>query len=452
MKPITTDLLKKFYNKLCEIFAKKNEVLTGGKQTTTSSSDGGVNVYTFSDGSTINVKNGSKGSTGATGAQGPKGDTGPQGIQGVKGDTGAKGATGPQGPKGDKGETGATGPAGPTNLANNVTTTATGYALDARQGKALNDRISSHNHDSVYRKNEIAALGGDGGTMYIQLCTLEVTSNYINYPIEIVLQERCRYTIDRLYIIFSSSNNTDPDISSFMVFGDCNEWYISKTSTSKWTIYGRKGESWASIYVVDYTPVTNIKTTWDMKGVASLPSSVTQASWGGCCGKVNGYAVNSDVPSGAKFTDTNTWRPVVNNLTTTTTGSALDAVQGKTLNDGISSLKSNRTVTAIFSTKNGIKITSPMESASMEYIFTSDIIDVIAGSPGYVSLKRLDLSKLPYSSNVGYIIRDMAGNDLKSSYTITIGTNTLTIKPVFQERVSSFYVRYNSAVTSINVL
>lgn len=37
----------------------------GGSQTTTSTADGGNNVYTFKDGSTITVKNGSKGSTGA---------------------------------------------------------------------------------------------------------------------------------------------------------------------------------------------------------------------------------------------------------------------------------------------------------------------------------------------------------------------------------------------------
>ena len=97
-------------------------VLTGGSQTATSSADGGSNVYTFSDGSTITVKNGNKGSAGATGPQGLKGDpgaTGPQGPKGDKGDTGLqgpkgdKGATGAQGPKGDKGDTGATGLQGP---------------------------------------------------------------------------------------------------------------------------------------------------------------------------------------------------------------------------------------------------------------------------------------------------------------------------------------------------
>ena len=55
------------------------KVLTGGSQTTTSTEDGGNNVYTFSDNSTITVRNGTKGS---------KGDIGPQGPQGEKGDTG----------------------------------------------------------------------------------------------------------------------------------------------------------------------------------------------------------------------------------------------------------------------------------------------------------------------------------------------------------------------------
>lgn len=63
----------------------------GGSQTATSTADGGANVYTFSDGSTVTVRNGSRGS------QGPKGETGA---------TGPQGAMGPQGPQGPKGEVG----------------------------------------------------------------------------------------------------------------------------------------------------------------------------------------------------------------------------------------------------------------------------------------------------------------------------------------------------------
>ena len=130
------------------------------------------------------------------GEKGPKGDTGPQGPQGPKGDTGATGPQGPAGLKGDKGDTGPQGEKGDpgtitidtslsttstnavqnkaiatavngkantththsisevtnlqTNLnakvntsdiANNLTTTASGKVLDARQGKALKDYV-----------------------------------------------------------------------------------------------------------------------------------------------------------------------------------------------------------------------------------------------------------------------------------------------------------------------
>lgn len=133
---------------------------------------------------------GPKGDTGAQGPQGGKGDTGatgPQGPKGEKGDTGATGLQGPQGEKGDKGDPGAitidtslsttstnavqnkaiatavNGKANTTHtheisevtnlqtnlnnkvntsdIANNLTTTASGKVLDARQGKALKDYV-----------------------------------------------------------------------------------------------------------------------------------------------------------------------------------------------------------------------------------------------------------------------------------------------------------------------
>ncbi len=46
---------------------------------------------------------------------------------------------------------------------------------------------------------------------------------------------------------------------------------------------------------------------------------------------VNGHTVNKDVPSNADFT--NTWRPVQDNLTSTSTSDSLSANQGKILND-----------------------------------------------------------------------------------------------------------------------
>lgn len=88
------------------------DYLVGGEQTTTSTADGGDNVFTFTkaDGktATFTVKNGSKGSTGAAGAKGDQGPAGPAGP------TGETGPAGPAGAKGDKGEIGPQGPRGAT--------------------------------------------------------------------------------------------------------------------------------------------------------------------------------------------------------------------------------------------------------------------------------------------------------------------------------------------------
>lgn len=45
----------------------------------------------------------------------------------------------------------------------------------------------------------------------------------------------------------------------------------------------------------------------------------------------NGYTINASVPSGAKFTDTNTWRGIQNNLSSDSTTESLSAAQGKRL-------------------------------------------------------------------------------------------------------------------------
>lgn len=62
--------------------------------------------------------------------------------------------------------------------------------------------------------------------------------------------------------------------------------------------------------------------------------SVNYAASAGNAAKVNDHTVDSDVPSNAKFTDTNTWRGIQDNLTSASTVESLSANQGRKLANG----------------------------------------------------------------------------------------------------------------------
>ncbi len=87
-------------------------------------------------------------------------------------------------------------------------------------------------------------------------------------------------------------------------------------------------------------------------GTSSWPFNTIYANtfYGNLSGTINGFSVQKSVPSNAVFTDTNTWRPVVNNLTSTATDQSLSAAQGKTLKgliDGKANTSHTHTVSNI---------------------------------------------------------------------------------------------------------
>lgn len=88
-------------------------------------------------------------------------------------------------------------------------------------------------------------------------------------------------------------------------------------------------KSWLGLGSLAYSSAT----------IPTIPSSLPAN--GGNSATVNGHTVNSNVPANAKFTDTNTWRGIQNNLTSTSTTDSLSAAQGKALNDKIAALNSN---------------------------------------------------------------------------------------------------------------
>ena len=114
-----------------------------------------------------------------------------------------------------------------------------------------------------------------------------------------------------------SSNNANAIISISRHAGD----YTSQLGfSSNGNLYYREGvgaTAWKTILTSsNYTSYTVTKTgggasgTWGINITGSSGSCTGSAATASNASKVNGHTVNSDVPSGAKFTDTNTWRPL----------------------------------------------------------------------------------------------------------------------------------------------
>lgn len=114
-----------------------------------------------------------------------------------------------------------------------------------------------------------------------------------------------------------SSNNANAIISISRHAGD----YTSQLGfSSNGNLYYREGvgaTAWKTILTSsNYTSYTVTKTgggasgTWGINITGSAGSCTGNAATASNASKVNGHTVNSDVPSGAKFTDTNTWRPL----------------------------------------------------------------------------------------------------------------------------------------------
>lgn len=134
-------------------------VVTGGSQTTTSTADGGSNVFTFSNGSTITVKNGTKGSTGATGSPGVAGKNGSNGVSCTHSWNGttltvtsASGTSSAnlKGTTGDRGATGATGAAGKNGTNGTSAAWFTGTAVTGTSTSAVSVSVSGSKANDMY--------------------------------------------------------------------------------------------------------------------------------------------------------------------------------------------------------------------------------------------------------------------------------------------------------------
>ena len=140
--------------------------------------------------------------------------------------------------------------------------------------------------------------------------------------------------IDTSKFILCHNTSTKPTVVELWVKADepdmlCHfdvltEGTRTTSNNSLWTLYNKvSAGSEAALpsgYVQQTSTLGMIKNS-----ISGNAATATNAS------KVNNHSVESDVPADAKFTDTNTWRDVVDNLTSTDATKSLSANQGKVL-------------------------------------------------------------------------------------------------------------------------
>lgn len=170
------------------------------------------------------------------------------------------------------------------------------YSWSEITGKPSTYTPSSHNHTVIQGTSSTSAVPGKANDGFCEFYYNVNNGLANNMP---------------------SSNNANAIISISRHAGD----YTSQLGfSSNGNLYYREGvgaTAWKTILTSsNYTSYTVTKTgggasgTWGINITGSSGSCTGNAATASNASKVNGHTVNSDVPSGAKFTDTNTWRPL----------------------------------------------------------------------------------------------------------------------------------------------
>ncbi len=136
---------------------------------------------------------------------------------------------------------------------------------------------------------------------------------------------------------------------------------------------------------------------------------------------VIGYTVAKSVPADAKFTDTNTWRGIQNNLTSDRTDQSLSAAQGKILKSLIDS-KANSANTYT-KTQTDQKINSAINAHNSADSAHSDIRTSIADMSAAINVLELKINT------------NVTNNPFKITFNNLDGLNVTGVWNIDQERL-----------------
>ena len=266
-----------------------------------------------------------------------------------------------------------------TTIVDNLTSGGTGSALSAEQGKNLqNNKVdkaqgsgnanktlstdasgnviveakNNHTHSYISTTNgsvgtnnlanyavdftktqEFSADGGASTAGYVKVMQITIGGAWKDMPIIFEVFSRSK-GVSYVTLMFKNDSGNDPLVNVFTYTGVENEIYIVKNTTSKWDIVVKKPANDKIViknlqqphsYVSGGVTFAQLNTL--LSSTPTLGTNDKQATFVGFTSaektKLSGIA------TGANKTT------IANNLTTTTTGSALDATQGKWLYDNL---------------------------------------------------------------------------------------------------------------------
>ena len=247
-------------------------------------------------------------------------------------------------------------------IQDNLTSTSTYESLSANQGRVLKGLVdgkanSSHTHNY---------LPLSGGTLTGDL-------------------------------LFSNSGTTFRQIRG--TCGDNDFWRIGGGATGSNAGYmeiATADDGTEPIYVRQYSgtfsSITRTATLLDGSGNTSFPGTVAavkfkgnlegNASTASNASTVNGHTVNANVPSNAKFTDTNTWRPIQDNLTSSSTSDSLSANQGRILKSLVDG-KANSSHTHTWSQISLVPTATTTQSGIMSSTDKAKLDGIASGANNY---------------------------------------------------------------------
>lgn len=206
------------------------------------------------------------------------------------------------------------------------------YAGSGSAGGSANSAISVVDYGQTSKTIQIGYAGsGITGEQIKYIAGYTSGSGDVNAKIKDVSKEALRSWLGLGTLAYSSATITDNKVTQNAVkSSDYTNWRSLVFSASNSATEG-------------FTPSTTTDGVFIANTLSVQPSSGTikaikfkgalegNASTASNASTVNGHTVNANVPSNAKFTDTNTWRPIQDNLISTSTSESLSANQGRVL-------------------------------------------------------------------------------------------------------------------------